>query len=168
MKQAVLVDHNRMELREVPDPVPGPGDVLVQVKRSGICGSDLHTYKGEFPLLQPPLVMGHEFSGIVVDVGEGVEERRVGERVAVFPIVQCGACSFCQENKPALFERRNRCRLFCGEVVIDQRHILPDQIAQSHRHRVQREVRAGLPLGPAQVTHQNQPAVALQDVTNGR
>jgi L-iditol 2-dehydrogenase len=102
MKQAVLVDHNRMEVREVEDPAPGPGKVLVQVKESGICGSDLHTYKGQFPLLQPPLVMGHEFSGIVVDVGEGVEERRVGERVAVFPIVQCGACSFCQGNKPAL------------------------------------------------------------------
>ncbi len=102
MKQAVLVDERRVEVREVPEPVPGPGDVLVQVKRSGICGSDLHTYKGEFPLLKPPLVMGHEFSGIVVDVGEGVEERRVGDRVAVFPIVQCGVCSYCQEGKPAL------------------------------------------------------------------
>jgi L-iditol 2-dehydrogenase len=102
MKQAMLVDEKRIEVREVPEPVPGPGDVLIQVKRSGICGSDLHTYKGENPLLKPPLVMGHEFSGIVADVGKGVEERKVGDRVAIYPLVQCGACSYCEEGKPAL------------------------------------------------------------------
>ena len=108
MKQAVLVDHGRVEVREVPEPVPGRGEVLVQIKSSGICGSDVHTYKGEIPLPKPPFTMGHEFAGIIADVGEDVRERKVGDRVAVYPILECGACSYCELGRPAL----------CGDLRI--------------------------------------------------
>ncbi len=76
----------QMELEEVPEPVPGPGEVLVAVKAVGICGSDVHGYTGRTGRRWPGMIMGHEFAGQVVDVGSGVTRARPGDPVVVSPM----------------------------------------------------------------------------------
>jgi len=87
-----------VELREVPKPSPGQGEVLVAVKAAGICGSDLHIYHGDIQLLlRPPVVMGHEFAGVMAELGAAVEGLRVGQRVTCETAVRtCGHCWACR------------------------------------------------------------------------
>ncbi|WP_007024293.1 alcohol dehydrogenase catalytic domain-containing protein, partial [Saccharomonospora iraqiensis] len=99
--RAVVVDEpGTVRVAEVPDPVPGPGEVVVRVGACGICGTDLHIADGHFPPTPYPIVPGHEFAGEVValgpDVGAG---RAVGERVAVDPSRFCGACGPCRAGR---------------------------------------------------------------------
>jgi len=75
----------------------GTGDVLVRVAYCGICGTDLHIYDGEFPA-KFPLVLGHEFSGVVERTGKGVKSLKVGEYVAVDPNISCGTCYYCRRE----------------------------------------------------------------------
>src|ERR671911_523025 len=88
MKAAVYYGPRDIRIEDVPTPVPGPNDLLVEVKACGICGSDLHTYRyGIFEDLGRPIkghpgrVMGHEFSGVVAEVGAGVSGIKVGDRM---------------------------------------------------------------------------------------
>lgn len=93
MKAARCVASGRFEIREQQRPVPEADDVLVRVRVCGICGSDLHFFVGGFP---PPRVCpGHEITGEIVDAGPDAVER-IGERVAVEPLVPCGACPYCR------------------------------------------------------------------------
>ena len=88
MKAAVLWPDLRMEIEDRPVPAPGPGDVLVQVSAVGVCGSDTHYLRkgriGDY-VVRTPLVLGHEAAGVIVDVGEGVDAARIGERVSIEP-----------------------------------------------------------------------------------
>lgn len=81
-----------LELRDLPEPEPGPGEVLVRVRACGVCGSDLHLSDA---LDAPGLVLGHELMGEIVEVGPGVDADRIGDRVAGFPLVGCGECEPC-------------------------------------------------------------------------
>ena len=87
-----------VELREVPTPSPGQGEVLVAVKAAGICGSDLHIYHGDIQLLlRPPVVIGHELAGVIAELGAGVEGLRIGQRVTCETAVRtCGHCWACR------------------------------------------------------------------------
>lgn len=96
----------RMPLREVPSPEPGPGEVLLRVRAAGVCGSDVHGFTGSTGRRRPGVVMGHEFVGTVEALGEGVRERREGERVVVQPIISCGVCPACREGRPNLCAQR--------------------------------------------------------------
>mgnify|MGYP006289627381 CR=1 FL=1 len=99
MKAAVLTEYNRVEWKEVEKPVCGPGEVLIRVTYGCICGSDQHIHKGEFhPRTRTPLIMGHEFGGIVEEVGKEVEDFHPGEKVAPDPIIWCGHCPACQRG----------------------------------------------------------------------
>lgn len=98
MRAAVLHGIEDLRVEDVPEPVTGPADVKVEVSACGICGSDLHLYHGaglRQSVLAQPLILGHEFSGRIVEVGSAVVGRAVGEPVAVRPTVSCGSCSAC-------------------------------------------------------------------------
>jgi 2-desacetyl-2-hydroxyethyl bacteriochlorophyllide A dehydrogenase len=108
MKAAVIAAPGQVEVTTVPDPAPGPREVVVAVAGCGICGTDLHILEGEFaPTL--PVVPGHEFAGTVVDVGADVDPVRdgvgVGDRVAVDPSLHCGECYYCRRGRGNLCER---------------------------------------------------------------
>jgi (R,R)-butanediol dehydrogenase/meso-butanediol dehydrogenase/diacetyl reductase len=106
MRAAVYYGPNKVEVADVPEPTPGPGTVKVKVGFNGICGTDLHEYYAgpifvptePHPLThqQMPLVMGHEFAGVITDIGDGVIGWREGDRVAIEPIYKCGHCAACQ------------------------------------------------------------------------
>ncbi len=84
---------------DAPVPHAGAGQVQVQVKAVGICGSDLHILAGEFPPTPYPIVPGHEFAGVVTEVGEGVANVALGDRVAVDPSLFCGRCRYCRAGR---------------------------------------------------------------------
>ncbi|WP_339128625.1 zinc-dependent alcohol dehydrogenase family protein [Streptomyces sp. f51] len=104
MKAAVIESVGRAVVAEVPDPAPGPREVVVEVAACGLCGTDLHILQGEFaPTL--PIVPGHEFAGEVVGVGTRVTELAVGDRVAVDPSLYCHECRYCRTGHNNLCER---------------------------------------------------------------
>jgi threonine dehydrogenase-like Zn-dependent dehydrogenase len=96
LKAAVWLGGTRFTIEERPDPVPGPGQVVVKVDTVGVCGTDVHITQGLFPAT-PPMVLGHEFSGTIVETGKGVPKRRVGEQVAFDHSSHCGKCDNCRE-----------------------------------------------------------------------
>ena len=93
-----------LKVTSVPDVrEPGPGEALVRVTAVGICGTDLHYYRGDTggpDSLERGFVMGHEFAGVVEAVGPGVVRVRAGDRVAVDPAIACGACELCVDSHP--------------------------------------------------------------------
>jgi L-gulonate 5-dehydrogenase len=96
MKAGILYGPRDIKLGEVHDPSIGPDEVLVETKAAGICGTDLHIYRGEFEgRVSYPAVLGHEFGGEVVEVGGEVHRFKPGDRVAVDPIISCHACPAC-------------------------------------------------------------------------
>jgi 2-desacetyl-2-hydroxyethyl bacteriochlorophyllide A dehydrogenase len=99
MRAVVCEKPGRMVVRELPVPKPGRDEVLVQVKAAAICGSDFKTYKGVNLLARLPLVLGHEFSGIVERVGEGVTDCSQGDKVIVEPSFICRKCFFCSRKE---------------------------------------------------------------------
>lgn len=102
--RAAVISADAVTVESVPDPVPGPREVVVGVAGCGICGTDLHIAEGEFaPTL--PVVPGHEFAGEVVAVGAEVTEVRVGDHVAVDPGLYCGECYYCRRGRGNLCER---------------------------------------------------------------
>ncbi len=98
MKALVYLGPGRMELQDAPDPEPGPGEVVIEARVSAICGSDLHGFREASPRRIPPLIMGHETVGEIAEVGEGVSQARIGERVVLKPIVSCGVCRWCRQG----------------------------------------------------------------------
>ncbi len=98
MKALVYYGPEDLRLSEIANPKPAPGEALLRVRSCGICGSDVHGYLGITGRRLPPMVMGHEFSGEVAAVGEGVTEVRVGDRVAPYPVIFCGSCEPCRQG----------------------------------------------------------------------
>ncbi len=105
MRALVWHGPRSMRLERVPDPVPGPGEVLLRVEAVGICGSELSGYLGENSLRRPPLVMGHEFVASVAALGPGAGAA-VGARVVVNPLLPCGACPACRRGQRHLCAER--------------------------------------------------------------
>jgi threonine dehydrogenase-like Zn-dependent dehydrogenase len=103
MKAVVIEKPGEVVLRDVPDPKPGPGDVLVRPVAGGICGTDVHILEGNF-LGDYPVIPCHEFSGEVVELGRGVEKVAVGDLVTVDPNIRCGRCRYCLSSAIHLCE----------------------------------------------------------------
>jgi threonine dehydrogenase-like Zn-dependent dehydrogenase len=108
MKAAVWTGKNSVEVQEVADPkIVNRRDAVVRITSTAICGSDLHLYQGYMPTMKRGDILGHEFMGEVVDVGPGVENLEVGDRVVVpFPIA-CGNCNACDAEAYTLCENSN-------------------------------------------------------------
>lgn len=98
MKALVYQGPKTLTIENWPLPVPGPGEVRVQSRLVGICGSDVHGYLGVTGRRTAPMVMGHEMSGVVSAVGEGVDTVSVGDRITVQPIFNCGVCEYCRDG----------------------------------------------------------------------
>ena len=92
MKAAVFVEPGRITLEERPVPTVGPGDALIRITTTTICGTDIHILKGEYPV-RPGLIVGHEPVGVIEELGEGVTGYDVGQRVIVGAITPCGQVS---------------------------------------------------------------------------
>jgi 2-desacetyl-2-hydroxyethyl bacteriochlorophyllide A dehydrogenase len=98
MKSVVIERPNEISILERDVPEPGPGQLMIQVMASGICGTDLHIYRGEY-MGKYPVIPGHEFSGVVTAVGSGVTRFKVGDRLAVEPNIACDNCVNCLNNR---------------------------------------------------------------------
>jgi len=105
LKAARFYGGKDIRVETVPDPVPGPGQVLVRVKAAGICGSDLHGYRANQPGSQAPRTSGHELAGVVEALGSGVTKLSVGQRVGVEPLIGCGVCDYCQAGQYHLCDK---------------------------------------------------------------
>jgi (R,R)-butanediol dehydrogenase/meso-butanediol dehydrogenase/diacetyl reductase len=93
--------HRPLRVESLPDPVPGPGEIVLKVARCGICGSDLHMTEDAAYGVKPGEVLGHEFAGEVVALGSGVSGLASGDRVAAIPLMGCGHCPSCLAGEPA-------------------------------------------------------------------
>ncbi len=140
MKALVLTEYNKFEYLDVPDPSYGPDEVLLQVKACGICGSDVHGMDGSTGRRQPPIIMGHEASGVIVEVGDQVKDWKKGDRVTFDSTIYCGTCVFCRKGEINLCENRRVMGVSCddyrqdgafAEYVVVPQHILyalPDNL----------------------------------------
>ncbi len=97
MKAAVFLGAGNIEVQDLPEPVPEPGEVVIRVGYCGICGSDLEAYATG--MYETGLIIGHEFAGTIVQVGPGVSGWQVGDRVVVGDAVPCGECLSCREGR---------------------------------------------------------------------
>lgn len=144
MKAMVLTDAKRLEIRQCPVAEPGPTEVLVGVKACGICGSDVHGYDGSTGRRIPPLIMGHEAAGTIVEVGSAVTKWHTGERVTFDSTLSCGSCGFCLTGRSNLCDSRRvlgvscdayRCDGAFAEYVAVPEHIvypLPESVSFAH------------------------------------
>ncbi|MCE1252988.1 MAG: alcohol dehydrogenase catalytic domain-containing protein [Anaerolineae bacterium] len=115
MKAAFWYGHRDLRVMDTPEPVVKPGHVKVKIAWAGICGTDRHEYNGPvfIPVTKPnhltgkiaPLILGHEFSGKIVEVGEGVSDWKVGDRITASGNLVCGECEWCKSGRVNLCER---------------------------------------------------------------
>jgi len=97
MRAISVVEPFRVEMVDLPEPQMGPEDVLIEVHYVGLCGSDLHTFRGTSPMVTYPRVLGHEIGGLIIDTGQGVPDSfRVGDRATMIPTSDCGICPACR------------------------------------------------------------------------
>jgi L-gulonate 5-dehydrogenase len=99
MRRIVTVGPRRVESQDGPEPTVAPGEVLVGVEAVGLCGSDIHFYLGDYPYVNYPRTQGHEFVGIVEQLGEGVQGLALGQRVAIEPLMPCRTCLPCRRGR---------------------------------------------------------------------
>jgi L-iditol 2-dehydrogenase len=141
MKALLLREYKHLDVVEVPRPDPAANELLVQVQACGICGSDVHGFDGSTGRRLPPIIMGHEASGIVAGTGSAVNGFAAGDRVTFDSMISCGTCEFCRRGKVNLCDRRQVLGVSCNEfrrdgafaeyVVVPQ-HIackLPDEVS---------------------------------------
>ncbi len=106
MRASFFLGDKTFEVRDVERPRAGRGEIVIRNMACGVCGTDVHIYHGEpgSADVNPPVVLGHEYSGEVVEVGEGVSSLRPGDHVTVDPNIYCGRCEYCRNAKKQLCE----------------------------------------------------------------
>ena len=108
MRAVVLTEVETIEVQDVQVPSHGPDEVLIRVGAGGICGSDMHAYRGHHPFRRPPVVLGHEVAGEVLEIGAQVTGFRPGDRVAVEPQIACMSCTLCLRGLTNLCQAARR------------------------------------------------------------
>lgn len=133
MKALMLKEYMKLSFEDVPNPKIGPNDVLIQVKACGICGSDIHGMDGSTGRRLPPIIMGHEASGVIAEIGDKVEGWQPGQRVTFDSMLYCGSCFFCRQGKTNCCDQRQVLGVSCqefryhgafAEYVVVPQHIL--------------------------------------------
>src|SRR6266568_3098965 len=152
MRAAVLEGVGKVTLQERPVPLPGPGEVLVQVAAVGTCGSDVHYYEhgriGDF-VVESPLVLGHEPSGVVVAAGPGADRHVPGQRVSIEPGVPDFTCEYCRAGRYNLCPRMRFFGTppidgaFCEYVVVHEEFAYPVPDSMSDDAAIRAVRRAG-------------------------
>ena len=144
MKALVLSEYKKLEIMDIAKPEPAEGDLLIRVRACGICGSDVHGYDGSTGRRLPPIVMGHEASGIVEAVGSSVTDFQPGDHVTFDSTVYCGQCFYCRRGQVNLCNQREvigvstpefrRMGAFAEYVTVPARiaYRLPDNIPFAH------------------------------------
>jgi L-iditol 2-dehydrogenase len=130
MRALVFAGPREMTLEERADPVPANGTVVVAVRASGICGSDVHGFLGATGRRRPGIVMGHEATGDVVEVGPGVTAVRAGDRVVLKSILACGNCDQCRSGRPNLCAERQGMGMhfdgaYAGLIAVPEELLVP-------------------------------------------
>src|SRR5437588_6677645 len=115
MKAMLLSQYRRLEIAELPTPIPGRGELLIRVGACGICGSDVHGYDGSSGRRIPPIVMGHEAAGRIAALGAGVTGLAEGDRVTFDSTIYCGACEYCRRGEVNLCDNRQVLGVSCGD-----------------------------------------------------
>jgi 2-desacetyl-2-hydroxyethyl bacteriochlorophyllide A dehydrogenase len=132
MREALLERPGRLVLVERDEPsLTSPSDVLVAVRRVGICGTDLHAYTGQQNFFAYPRVLGHELAVEVLEVGADVDRVRVGDHCAVLPYLSCGSCAGCSRGRSNCCERIDVMGVtidggMCERMVVPAAHLFPD------------------------------------------
>lgn len=140
LNRARPIEHHPLMLVELPEPIPGPGELRLRVQACGLCRTDLHMIEGDLPLPKLPIVPGHQIVGVVDRVGDGVMRFREGDRLGVpWLYATCGRCSFCQRDQENLCDAARFTGYHVnggyGEFVIAQEafaHPLPTAISAEH------------------------------------
>ncbi|MBC8325298.1 MAG: galactitol-1-phosphate 5-dehydrogenase [Verrucomicrobia subdivision 3 bacterium] len=144
MKALLLEEYKKLTVTEMPLPEVGGRDVLVQIRACGICGSDIHGFDGSSGRRVPPLIMGHEASGVVSGIGGEVTNVKEGDRVTFDSMVSCGACDFCARGQMNLCDDRRVLGVSCedyrqhgcfAEYAVVPEHIIypmPDNLPFEH------------------------------------
>jgi L-iditol 2-dehydrogenase len=115
MKALLLEEYKKLTVQDVPEPEIAPNEVLIRVKSCGICGSDVHGFDGSSGRRIPPVIMGHEASGVVAALGSDVRDFREGDRVTFDSMISCLRCYFCRQGRPNLCEDRRVLGVSCAE-----------------------------------------------------
>jgi L-iditol 2-dehydrogenase len=115
MKALLLSEYKHLEIVDMPVPSAGPDEVLVRVEACGICGSDVHGMDGSTGRRIPPIVMGHEAAGTVAEVGSGVDDIAVGDRITFDSTISCGKCDYCLRGDINLCDNREVVGVSCDE-----------------------------------------------------
>lgn len=133
---AFVTQPGKIEVRECPIPALGELDVLIKVRATSLCGSDLHIFRGKHPTATLPVPVGHEVSGEVEEIGSGVTRIKPGDRVTVEPVIICGNCDYCQRGDYHLclnisFQYRQGQGGITTHFIASERwvHLLPDGLS---------------------------------------
>lgn len=134
MKALMLEEYKKFVYQDVPSPrITNAADVLIRIKATGICGSDVHGMDGSTGRRRPPIIMGHEASGIIEEVGSGVKSYQAGDRVTFDSTIWCGECFYCRRGEVNLCDNRRVLGVSCeeyrrdgafAEYVVVPQHIL--------------------------------------------
>ncbi len=119
MKALVLENYHRLVYQDVPEPQVEPEDVLIQIQACGICGSDVHGLDGSTGRRIPPVIMGHEASGIIAEIGQDVRGWQRGDRVTFDSTIYCGTCYFCRRGAINLCDNRRVLGVSCDDYRQD-------------------------------------------------
>ena len=141
MKALILEEYKKFVYQDVPSPrITNANEVLIRIKATGICGSDVHGMDGSTGRRRPPIIMGHEASGIIEEVGSGVKSYHAGDRVTFDSTIWCGECFYCRRGEVNLCDNRRVLGVSCdeyrrdgvfAEYVVVPQHILyrlPDAV----------------------------------------
>jgi L-iditol 2-dehydrogenase len=144
MKALILKEYKRFAFEDTPDPICGSDEVLIKVAACAICGSDIHGMDGSTGRRIPPVIMGHEASGTIVETGSDVSSFKKGDRVTFDSTIYCGRCAYCREGKINLCNDRRVLGVSCSEyrqngafaeyITVPQRILypIPDSLSFEH------------------------------------